>query len=204
MDESFPLPGRGAELNWKLLFIPLVSRRRIRFVCNWFKPGGSFVEERLRFFLLMEKMIEFVLSRVPPLRLLSFLSVACVSKSDHLSPLSTRAPCWAVKVNLQTCSLIFYPFPLCLFLTLPLLLSFFFFFLPTTFEKSSQTSSSSSFRKKRTWKLAVSLALAGFDEMMNPVSSRWCLTPSQQSPATPSRDRVRSLVKGSLSTGFPL
>lgn len=144
MDESFPLPGCEAELNWKLLFIPPVSRRRIRFVCNWFKPGGSFVEERLRFSSWWKRWLNlFCLACLR--RLLSSPCFACVSKSDHPSPLSTRAPCWAVKVNLQTCSLIFYSFPS---------LSLSFFFLAHHFSEvlidtlSFSLSSSSSFKKK--------------------------------------------------------
>lgn len=71
MDESFCLPWCRAELNWKLLFIPPVCRRRIRFVCNWFKPRGVFSVGKAKVFLFMEEMIEFILSCMPPC-LLSF------------------------------------------------------------------------------------------------------------------------------------
>lgn len=64
MDESFPLPGRGPELNWKILFIPPVCRHGIRFVYNWFKPEeggkGFFCGTKAKVFRLMEEMIEFV------------------------------------------------------------------------------------------------------------------------------------------------
>lgn len=147
----------------------------------------------------MEKMIEFVLSRVP-LRLLSFYP----SKSDHLAPLSTHAPCWAVKVNLQTCSLIFFSFP-CLSLSSSSFFSFLLcFFCPThiiwEFVFLLRVLLPHSTRKDF---LLLHFRCTSFDEMTNPVSSRWCLTLSQKSPATPSRDKVRPLVKGSLSTGFP-
>lgn len=63
-DESFSLPGRGAELNWKILFIPPVCLRGIRFVYNWFKlregGRGFFCSGKAKIFLLMEGMIEFI------------------------------------------------------------------------------------------------------------------------------------------------
>lgn len=139
MDESFPLPGHRAELNWKLLFIPPVSRRRIRFVCNWFKLGGSFAEERLRFYLLMEKMIEFVLSRVP-LRLLSsyplpvsvnqIISLPCQhTLLVEQSKLICKRSLWFILFSLFVCFL-------------PLLLSpvFFFSFCPLFFRSPHRQS----------------------------------------------------------------
>lgn len=77
-----PLPGCGAELNWKILFIPPVCRRGIRFVYNWFRPGeggrggGSFAADRLRFSSWWKGWLNlFSLVRHP----------LPVAKSDHLS-----------------------------------------------------------------------------------------------------------------------
>lgn len=205
MDESFPLPGRGAELNWKLLFIPRVSRRRIRFVCNWFKAGGgvwgSFCGGKAKVLLLMEKMIEFVLS-CAPFHLLSFYPLP-VSVNQIIS-----LPCQQTLLVEQSkliCKralwFFFFPFPLCLFLPLPFF-SFLFFSPQSSLIVCLFAVSSSSFYKKGLF--CCYFKCTSFDEMTNHVSSRRCLTLSQQSPATPSCDEVRSLVKGSLSTGFPL
>lgn len=57
-----PLPRRGAEWNWKIVFIPPVCRHRIRFVYNWFKLGEG---GKAEVSLLMDGMIEFVSSRAP-------------------------------------------------------------------------------------------------------------------------------------------
>lgn len=154
MDESFPLPGRGAELNWKLLFIPPVSRCRIRFVCNWFKPGGvggwggSFVEERLRFSSWWK-------------RWLNLFCLACLSACS-LSILVNQIislPCQhtlLVEQSKLICKRALWFFLLSLFVSFFLFLFSFllcFFFCPTHISPHLRVclfaeSSSSSFNKK--------------------------------------------------------
>ena len=153
----------------------------------------------------MEKMIEFVLSRVP-LRLLSFYPLP-VSVNQIISlPCQHTLLVEQSKLICKRALWFFSPFPLSL--SSPSFV--FFFFFAQRFSELLADSSSffrweffSLIQKERTSSL-FHFGCTSFDETMNPVSSRWCLTLSQRSPATPIRDRVRSLVKGSLSTGFPL
>lgn len=153
MDESFPLPGRGAELNWKLLFIPPVSRCRIRFVCNWFKPGwggwgGSFVEERLRFSSWWKRWLNLFC-----LACLSACSLSILVNQIISLPCQHTLLVEQSKLICKRALWFFSPFPLCLFLFSFLLCFFFFVFLPNTFQSSLRVclfaeSSSSSFNKK--------------------------------------------------------
>lgn len=192
MDESFRLPGRAAELNWKLLFIPPVSRRRIRFVCNWFKPGGSFCGGKAKVFLLMEKMIEFVLSRVP-LRLLSFYPLP-VSVNQIIS-----LPCQHTLLVEQSELICRRALPHFLPLPLPFIFLFcLFFFCPLPFFLEILIDSLtpllrvllSHSRKKGlsytctffNWQSQRFTCCASFDEMMNPVSRKWCFALSQSNP----------------------
>lgn len=208
MDESFPLPGRGAELNWKLLFIPPVSRRRIRFVCNWFKPdgcvcGGVFCGGKAKVFLLMGKMIEFVLSRVP-LCLLSFYPLP-VSVNQIIS-----LPCQhtlLVEQSKLICKralwFFFSPLPFCLFL--PPLLSLMFSFCQMHFSSSIPLPFFAE-RALSSFNEIFTVALRAYRPMMRwqILSQAGDVSHRLKSPATPCCDKVRPLVKGSLSTGFHL
>lgn len=116
MDESRSLPERATELNWKLLLILPVTASESSLLEIDLSQGGL-CGKKAAISSWWEGMIRFVLS---------LFSFAGVSKSDQFSPLSTRAPCWAVKANLQTCHLLFFffhptspkshsvPFPACL------------------------------------------------------------------------------------------
>lgn len=111
---------------------------KIRFVCNWFNPRRGAGEEEEEAVAAFEEGKAEVVSNWWR-RWLNLFGLMCllacvlpVSKSDHPSPLSTCAPCWAVKINLQMWSLFFFPL-LHLFLALHfvifwLCLFFFFFF----------------------------------------------------------------------------
>lgn len=98
MDESFPLPGRGAELNWKILFIPHVCRRRIRFIYNWFNPGeggrGYFCRGKAKVFLLIE--------RDDWICLVSCI-ILCLSLNQIISLCCQRTLCATQSVHLQKC-----------------------------------------------------------------------------------------------------
>lgn len=180
MDESFCLPWCRAELNWKLLFIPPVCRRRIRFVCNWFKPrGGLFCVGKATVFLLMEEMIEFVLSCMCLCLLSSHPLLVSVNQIIAL-PLSTHAPCWAVKVNLQMLTLIF-----CFFSSLSSSFAcvasshIHFFFLPPAFwgilTEALPFCWVFSFLRLFAFYFLPRRFYTSLDKMMKPISIRWCL-----------------------------
>lgn len=101
MDESCSLPERGTELNWKVLLIPPVTASESSLLEIDLSQGGLCGKKKAAISSWWEGMIRFVLS-------LFFFSFAGVSKSHQLSPLSTHAPCWAVKANLQMCHLLFF------------------------------------------------------------------------------------------------
>lgn len=101
MDESRSLPERATELNWKLLLILPVTASESSLLEIDLSQGGLCGKKKAAISSWWEGMIRFVLS---------LFSFAGVSKSDQFSPLSTRAPCWAVKANLQTCHLLFFFF----------------------------------------------------------------------------------------------
>ncbi len=111
MDESCSLPERGTELNWKVLLIPPVTASESSLLEIDLSQGGLCGKKAAVISSWWEGMIRFVLS------LFFFFFSLLVSANQISSPLSTQAPCWAVKANLQMCHLLFlsyfprYPIP---------------------------------------------------------------------------------------------